>query len=436
MRFLSLNIEKFCKCNVLKIIGMIIATLNKIERLKFTTSEINKMMKDIIKLTELKLEDMRDQIRNKPECDHSVNEISRFFREILARKSDNPEKLTEYCIKQRNKIVRNIVKLSVAPGEKGKWMNWLEDIFLEEKLFPDLFPYGIGGYLSSNMLKNSNMGFSNYIKSRLLSVNPKFRNDPFYIFFLLLVKEMVDMKRSERTVLRKATKVPTLNAKKVIESTHEFLKRYNNAFSTFKTIRGTAMYYQDVKKKLNAFIRQNGAPTLFCTFSSAEFDWDELALQIYQTKTRKKVTIEFIKAQSQAWKNKLLSENVVQSTLHFSKRTDKIMNLLQNMEFFEHNGVTYFCDSFFYRVEFQARGAPHIHCMIWLRGENGEVPPTLYSENETQEQRLKSIADFGKSMISSSSRDVNCDDHTEFNDDCSGCEKLKHDVEHYQVTLC
>ena len=415
---------------------MIINSLNKIDRLKFTTLEIKRIIKDIQDITEEKLEDIRVEFRDKPDCDHPVNEISRFFNEILLKRGNNPEKLTDYFVNQRNKIVRNLAKLSVAPGEKGKWKYWTEDIFLEEKLFPSLFPYGIGGYLSSNILKNSNMGFSNYIKSRLLSVNKKFRNDTSYVFFLLLVKEMVDMKRSERTVLRKATKVPTLNAKKVIESTHEFLKRNNNAFSTFKTIRGTAMYYQDVKKRLNAFIRQNGAPTLFCTFSSAEFDWDELALQIYQTKTRKKVTIDFIKAQSQGWRNKLISENVVQSTIHFSKRTDKIMNLLENMEFFEHEGVTYKLDSFFYRVEFQARGAPHIHCILWLRGENGEIPPTLYSVNECQEKNLKSIADFGKSVISSSSRDVNCDDHTEFNDECSGCEKLQHDVEHYQVTLC
>ena len=183
------------------------------------------------------------------------------------------------------------------------------------------------------------MGISNYVKSRLLSADPKFRRDPTYVFFLLLVKEMVDIKRSQQTYFRKATKVPHLNAKFIDENTKEFLTRHNNAFSTYKTIRGTAMYYEDIKKKLHAKIRQHGAPTLFCTLSAAEFDWDELAQSIYETNNREKISIEWIRKQTPAWKNKLISENVVQSTVHFSKRTEKIMSLLSKVPIFEHNDM-------------------------------------------------------------------------------------------------
>ena len=63
------------------------------------------------------------------------------------------------------------------------------------------------------------------------------------------------------------------------EITKEHLFRYNNAFQMYKTCRGTIMYYQDIKKKVMATLRQKGAPTLFTTFSWAEFDWK----QIYQT---------------------------------------------------------------------------------------------------------------------------------------------------------
>ena len=96
-------------------------------------------------------------------------------------------------------------KICVAPGEEGKWKNWQSDLYLEEKLFPALFPYGIGGYLSSNMLRQNDMGFANYVKNRLLSADDKFRKDPSYVFFLLLVKEMVDMKNSKQIYFRKAT---------------------------------------------------------------------------------------------------------------------------------------------------------------------------------------------------------------------------------------
>merc|ERR1712208_254892 len=181
---------------------------------------------------------------------------------------------SEFVNEQISKIKENVSKvLNVAPSEEGKWINWQSDLFLEEKLFPKLFPYGIGGYLSSNMLKKSNMGFSDYIKNRLLSADPKFRNDASYVFFLLLVKELTDMKRSEQTYFRKATKAPNLTAKKVNEITKEHLFRYNNAFQTYKSCRGTTMYYQDTKKKLMGTLRQKGAPTLFTTFSCAEYEW-------------------------------------------------------------------------------------------------------------------------------------------------------------------
>ena len=74
----------------------------------------------------------------------------------------------------------------------------------------------------------------------------------------------------------------------------EYLYRYDNAYTTFKTIRGTAMYYQDTKKRLMATLRQKGAPTLFTTLSCAEFDWNDLAHKIYETVNRKKEDISFI----------------------------------------------------------------------------------------------------------------------------------------------
>ena len=110
---------------------------------------------------------------------------------------------------------------------------------------------------------------------------------------------------------RKATKVPSLTPKKVQEISKEYLYRYDNAYTTYKTMRGTAMYYQDTKKKLMATLRQKGAPTLFTTLSCAEFDWNELAQKTYETINKTKVDIKFIEKQDAAWKNKLISTNVV-----------------------------------------------------------------------------------------------------------------------------
>ena len=58
------------------------------------------------------------------------------------------------------------------------------------------------------------------------------------------------------------------------------IKSFNISFC----FAGTAPYYQDVKKRLMATLRQKGPPTCFTTLSSAEFDWDELGKDSFQKK--------------------------------------------------------------------------------------------------------------------------------------------------------
>ena len=70
-------------------------------------------------------------------------------------------------------ILENTDKILVAPGEFGTFQNWGEDIFLEEKFFPEFFPFGDGGYLSSLISNKNDMGFAAYVRHRLSSADPK-----------------------------------------------------------------------------------------------------------------------------------------------------------------------------------------------------------------------------------------------------------------------
>ena len=96
-------------------------------------------------------------------------------------------------------------KTAVAPGEFGGFQNWGKDVFLEEKCFPEKFPFGTGGYLSSCINDQGNdMGFANYCINQIMSADPKFRQDSAYVFFLLLVKELIQLKRCKTTYFRQA----------------------------------------------------------------------------------------------------------------------------------------------------------------------------------------------------------------------------------------
>ena len=181
-------------------------------------------------------------------------------------------------------------KICVAPGEDGKFQNWKKDVFLEERCFPEKFPYGTGGYLSSQINDSeSDMGFANYCINQIMSCDPKFRQDSAYLFFLLLVKELILLKRCKSTYWRQATRLPNMSKEDVINVDHEHLSRFNRSYQVFKNVRGTSMYYAESKKNLMALLRQNGCPSLFLTLSCAEFDWPELLKEIVERVTQEDI---------------------------------------------------------------------------------------------------------------------------------------------------
>jgi hypothetical protein len=315
---------------------------------------------------------------------------------------------------QRNRALKRMRTLSLAPGENGEFRNWKEDVFIEEKAFPHLFPYGTGGYLSSCLSSGKNMGFAVYCRNRLKSADPKYRNDQIYIMFLLLVKESMELKNCKSTYLRQARNTPGLTAGAMTDVRYQSLDRYSRSFSVYKNMRGTAMYYEAAKKNLMATLRQQGAPTVFITLSSAEYHWVGLLKSVYEAVHRRPATDEVIASMSASEKSRLITDNVVQTTIHFQKRIEKILNRLLDPHFLEEetgddqpkkdkpgedadNGKK---ASYFYRIEFQARGAPHVHLLAWLKDKHGTPAPSLLnSTQEDIEQRMQDVAEYHDKII-------------------------------------
>ena len=188
----------------------------------------------------------------------------------------------------------------VAPGEGQDFEN--EYKYQEEKCFPDLFPMGKGGYTSTYM--ELGLGFSNYCKLRLTSGlclknddlskkiiqieedsridYQRFRGNHHYMMFLLLILDAINMRRAQTTAFRKVTRLHKYNVDttNITNEDKEHLERRNIGYRTFKSIRGTAPYFELQKSRLFAFLRQIGPPTIFTTITSAEYDWCDLMINI------------------------------------------------------------------------------------------------------------------------------------------------------------
>ena len=206
--------------------------------------------------------------------------------------------------------------------------------------------------------------------------------------------------------------MPNLTRHEISNLKHENLTRYNRSFEVFKKMRGTSPYYEHAKKDLMACLRQRGSPNLFFTMACAEYKWDNLIKEILQVNEKRVVDLSEIEQMNSSEKNKLLSENAVISTVHFNKRLEKMFRIFKTCELFK----PYQLEDYYIRVEFQARGAPHAHCLLWLNelDEDRKWKPmdTMYTgkEEANPQQRLKKMEKYAADLISASINHIKCKD--------------------------
>ena len=319
--------------------------------------------------------------------------------EILANAIIEQERTTA---KTKNKSSRKMTSLNVAPTAEGKFTHWGTAVNLEEKAFPHLFPTGKGGFLSTYQPKK--VGFANYVKQRMLGLDPRFRDDSIYMFFLFMVKEQLEIKRSYATFFRKSKTDRVKYDTKFLRSADKAeIERFDVGYKAFKNVRGTAPYFQQVKQKVMAMIRQLGTPNLFLTMSAAESHWSDLLRMLVQRETNTVVPLEDVEALSRTEINKLLTRNVVHVNTHFSSRMKILYGAFKKSTILSKYKV----DDHFFRIEFQQRGAPHVHSLLWLKDEDGNSPP-LYDGSE---ESKKSCAEFIDSLISGKLPPTSDDSH-------------------------
>jgi len=167
--------------------------------------------------------------------------------------------------------------------------------------------------------------------------------------------------------LRKYKVQQNLKVKDVLTRSR-IIENYMNtedAKRIFRTIRPSPAYWSVKKKDLFAMIRQLGVPSFFITLSPAEIEWPELLVLLVQILEKKKITEEEAEKMDKNAKIDLLRRDPVTTARYFENRVRHLFNFMLNKvngPFSEHPIVDYY-----WRVEFQTRGSPHVHMMIWCK---------------------------------------------------------------------
>ncbi|KAJ8027670.1 ATP-dependent DNA helicase PIF1 [Holothuria leucospilota] len=123
-------------------------------------------------------------------------------------------------------------------------------------------------------------------------------------------------------------------------------------------------------RDLFAMVRQLGIPTWFCSFSAADRRWtviDEAILQQQGKAIPKNI--------DWATHCQIIASNPVTATRMFEHR---VQAFIKDVILSPAQPIGHVID-YFYRVEFQQRGWPHIHCLFWVK----DAP--LYGNSHTDE---------------------------------------------------
>lgn len=247
---------------------------------------------------------------------------------------------------------------SIAPGENKHPVSLMTDKQCEELAFPVLFPNGKFGYTAGRDVKLSPV---KYFNARLLHYSGRFATNPEYLFFAQFIMEQKKVSDSINIALKKVHG-QSVTASQVRSNTQilQNLISQDQAYLFLRQIPGSPPYWQKFMYEVVAMVKQLGIPTWFMTLSCADLRWPEL-FQIIARTNGKNVSHEEVEGLSYDERCRLLNLNPVIVAKHFQYRVETFFTeiLLANAN--PVGKIVYYA----LRIEFQMRGSPHLHALIW-----------------------------------------------------------------------
>ncbi|KAI8492052.1 hypothetical protein Bbelb_304250 [Branchiostoma belcheri] len=254
---------------------------------------------------------------------------------------------------------------SIAPGENQTPCAFLTDHRFEELANPAKYPYGRGGFGDKDK-RQKEITPRKFFNQRLLHKDGRFAKDIEYLLTAQYIVEAKQVRDNIQINLRQ-TRGHTFQNKKInaglvknLDNVQAML-RTDSAFKFLQNIRGSPAYWNSVLLDLLAMVRQLGIPTWFLTLSAADMQWPEV-IQSIAHQYGKHLTADDVK--SMAWQEKCdwLRCNPVTAARQFHHRLTVFFN-----EFIggKANPIGKLKD-YMIRIEFQARGSPHAHTILWM----------------------------------------------------------------------
>ena len=207
-----------------------------------------------------------------------------------------------------------------------------------------------------------------YHRQRVDNCDPRFRQDALYMGHAVSTFQHQQLNGCVNVMLRQtrgaAITHGNLRQLAAQEAAGEELPdAANTAYAFMRNIRGTAAYWQNARSDLFALLGTAGPPTWFMTLSANDA-WDDLALFLGgMGDADEAAQAAFLAGLSNEQRSLLVANNQVDAAVHFQHRFEVFLRYLT-----AENGPLGNVTDWWWRVEFQARGSPHVHMMLWVDG--------------------------------------------------------------------
>ena len=261
-----------------------------------------------------------------------------------------------------------------APGEGQHPLSLYLDKDAEYLCFPSIF---CGQRRPVDEDRLVQVHYSDIVKWELRSVDRRAAQSVPNIFFKhkkLQMKQISDkVNLAVRRCKNKGKKITVAEAR---DSTYlDKLVQLDEGYYIFRQLRNSPAYLEARKKDIFAMIRQLSLPTWFMSLSAADTRWTDLLRMLAKLNDDVEYSEEEIENLSWQEKTKLVQKDPVTCSRYFDHRVQEFLNTVLKCSCEPIGKVK----DFFYRVEFQQRGSPHIHMLVWI-----ENAPTL--ERSTKEE--------------------------------------------------
>ena len=217
-----------------------------------------------------------------------------------------------------------------------------------------------------------------YFIQRICNTDARFAKSPAYVYAAVAFLEKKQLQRN--------INISYTHGKQVTDKEGRTELELDDGYAVLADISGTPKYWKKYKYELLAKLDNLGPFQLFFTLSCADMRWDENFAAILREKGYSvhyklipdgedfKTTIEigaeeprkrledFLKEDADDSLHEFIRNNVLLATLYFNHRVKAFM---REVMMGENNPLN--INYYTYKVEFQDRGAGHIHGTLWLK---------------------------------------------------------------------